>query len=54
MANKIDCERTKAIAYYDTVASLFEEIRYYIDKLEQVVDNEKWPLPKYRELPFVR
>ena len=54
VANKIDCERTKAIAYHDTVASLFEEIRYYIDKLEQVVDNEKWPLPKYRELLFVR
>ena len=54
VANKIDCERTKAIAYHDTVVSLFEEIRYHIDKLEQVVDNEKWPLPKYRELLFVR
>ena len=54
VANKIDCERTKAVAYHDTVAGLLDEIRYHVDKLEQVVDNEQWPLPKYRELLFIR
>ena len=44
----------KAIAYHDTVAATFDEIRYHIDKLEEVVDNEMWPLPKYRELLFIR
>ena len=54
VANKIDCERIKAVAYHDTVAGLLDEIRYHVDKLEQVVDNEQWPLPKYRELLFIR
>ena len=54
VANKIENEREKAIAYHDTVASLFDEIRYHIDKLELIVDNEMWPLPKYRELLFIR
>jgi glutamine synthetase len=53
-ANKIVSEREKAIAYHDTVAPAMETIRYHIDKLELMVDNEMWPLPKYRELLFIR
>lgn len=53
-ANKIANEREKAIAYHDTVIPPMEKIRYHIDKLEIMVDNEMWPLPKYRELLFVR
>lgn len=54
IANKIECQREKAIAYHDTVAPFLEEIRYDIDKLEMVIDDEIWPLPKYRELLFIR
>ncbi len=54
IANKIECEREKAIAYHDKVAPKLEEIRFHIDKLELIVDNEMWPLPKYRELLFLR
>ncbi|HIW10846.1 MAG TPA: hypothetical protein H9888_05010, partial [Candidatus Rikenella faecigallinarum] len=54
VANKICGERAKAIAYHDTVVPLMDEIRYHIDKLELMVDNEMWPLPKYRELLFLR
>lgn len=53
-ANRIDSEREKAIAYHDTVMPLMDRIRYHIDKLELMVDNEIWPLPKYRELLFIR
>lgn len=53
VANKIATERDKAIAYHDTVAPMLEEIRTHIDKLELVVDNELWTLPKYRELLFI-
>lgn len=53
-ANVIENERDKAIAYHDNVAPLIEKIRYHIDKLELMVDNEMWPLPKYRELLFIR
>ena len=53
-ANKIEDAREKAIAYHDTVLPYFDTIRYHIDKLELLVDNEMWPLPKYRELLFVR
>ncbi len=53
-ANAIDDERTKAVAYHDNVAPQMEIIRYSIDKLELLVDNEMWPLPKYRELLFIR
>lgn len=53
-ANRIESERDKAIAYHDTVLPKMEEIRYHIDKLELLVDNEIWPLPKYRELLFIR
>ena len=54
VANKITDEREKAIAYHDTVAPLLEQIRYHVDKLETIVDDEAWPLPKYRELLFIR
>ncbi|HBL72277.1 MAG TPA: glutamine synthetase type III, partial [Bacteroidales bacterium] len=54
VANRIEHEREKAVAYHDTVAPYFEKIRYNIDKLELIVDNEMWPLPKYRELLFIR
>ncbi|MBP3213419.1 MAG: glutamine synthetase III [Bacteroidaceae bacterium] len=54
VANRIESEREKAIAYHDTVAPLLEEIRYHVDKLEAIVDDEAWPLPKYRELLFIR
>ena len=53
-ANRLEGEREKAIAYHDTVFPLMEDIRYHIDKLELMVDNEIWPLPKYRELLFIR
>ena len=54
VANKIESEREKAIAYHDTVFPMFDEIRYHIDKLELIVDDELWTLPKYRELLFIR
>ncbi len=53
-ANKIESEREKAIAYHDTVVPCMDTIRYHIDKLELMVDNQMWPLPKYRELLFIR
>ncbi|MDE6334147.1 MAG: glutamine synthetase type III, partial [Muribaculaceae bacterium] len=53
-ANAIDDEREKAIAYHDNVVPPMEIIRRHIDKLELMVDNEMWPLPKYRELLFIR
>ena len=53
-ANRIDDQRGKAIAYHDTVAAFLDEIRYHIDKLEEIVDDQIWPLPKYRELLFIR
>ncbi|MDE6230658.1 MAG: glutamine synthetase III [Muribaculaceae bacterium] len=53
-ANRIESEREKAIAYHDNVLPLMEKIRYHVDKLELMVDNEIWPLPKYRELLFIR
>ena len=53
-ANRIECEREKAIAYHDNVVPCMDTIRNYIDKLELMVDNEMWPLPKYRELLFIR
>ncbi len=53
-ANRIESEREKAIAYHDTVVPYLDSIRYHIDKLELMVDDEMWPLPKYRELLFIR
>ena len=54
LANKIVNTYEKAIAYHDTVASKFDAIRYQIDKLELIIDDSLWPLPKYRELLFIR
>lgn len=53
-ANAIDDLYKKAIAYESNVKPFLNEIRVHIDKLELVVDNELWPLPKYRELLFTR
>ncbi len=51
-ANKIENERDKAAEYSTTIFNYLEDIRYHIDHLEIVVDDEIWPLPKYRELLF--
>ncbi|MBR5533134.1 MAG: glutamine synthetase III [Bacteroidales bacterium] len=53
-ANKIEDMRERAIAYHDTVAPYFQKIRANIDRLELVVDDKMWTLPKYRELLFIR
>ena len=53
-ANRIESEREKAIAYHDTISPMLEQIRYHIDKLELMVDDQMWTLPKYRDLLFVR
>ena len=54
VANHIEHAKDKAYAYEQTVRPYLESIRIHIDKLELVVDNELWPLPKYRELLFTR
>ncbi len=54
VANKIGDEHAKAIAYHDTVAPKMDAIRYQIDKLELIVEDDLWTLPKYRELLFIR
>ena len=53
-ANNIENTREKAIAYHDTVAVYFDKIRVEVDKLEEVVDDQIWTLPKYREILFVK
>lgn len=54
VANKIEDARDKALNYSEKVFPYFDEIRYHIDKLELIVDNEMWTLPKYREMLFIR
>ena len=54
VANRIENERDKAIAYHDTIAPKLETIRYQVDKLELLVADELWTQPKYRELLFIR
>ena len=54
VANRIESQRAKAIAYHDNIAPMLEQIRYHIDKLELIVDDQMWTLPKYRELLFIR
>lgn len=54
IANEIMDSRKKAIAYCDHVKVYFDEIRYHVDKLELLVDDEYWELPKYRELLFLK
>jgi glutamine synthetase len=52
VANKLEDEKEKAKAYSKSIAPFLDEIRYHIDKLELIVDDEIWPLPKYREVLF--
>ena len=54
VANRIESIRERAIAYHDTVEPIMTDIRYEIDKLEMIVSDECWTLPKYRELLFIR
>ena len=54
VANRMEDVHEKALAYHDNVAPLIEEIRRHVDKLELIVDDELWPLPKYREMLFIR
>ena len=51
-ANKIEDVEKLALAYNQSVMPYLETIRYHVDKLELMVDDELWPLPKYRELLF--
>src|SRR5690606_9417526 len=53
-ANVLEDTREKAIAYDEKVKPYFDKIRYHLNKLEQIVDDRQWPLPKLRELLFVR
>ncbi|MEI8109432.1 MAG: glutamine synthetase III [Chitinophagia bacterium] len=54
-ANNIENAREKAIAYDKEIkAAFFDDIRYHVDKLEHVVDDDLWTLPKYREMLFIR
>jgi glutamine synthetase len=55
VVNNIESTRTKAIAYESQIkAAFFDDIRYHVDKLEHLVDDEYWTLPKYREMLFLR
>ena len=54
VVNKIENVRELAIAYHDEIAPYLDAIRYHIDKLELIVEDEMWNLPKYRELLFIR
>jgi len=53
-ANKIDDTSERAALYNKEILPFFEKIRYHVDKLELLVDDELWPLPKYRELLFIK
>jgi glutamine synthetase len=53
-ANAIEDGKKQAQAYCDHVKPYFETIRYNVDKLELLVDDDSWPLPKYREMLFIR
>jgi len=54
VANRIESIHERAIRYHDTVCPKMEDIRYQIDKLEMIVEDGLWTLPKYRELLFIR
>jgi glutamine synthetase len=54
VANNIENLRKQAEAYKSDVMVYFDKIRYHVDKLELLVDDEIWPLPKYRELLFIK
>ena len=53
-ANKMSDLKKKAKAYTDNVKSCFDDIRYHADKLEMLIDDESWPLPKFGEMLFTR
>jgi glutamine synthetase len=53
-ANIIEDVREKAMEYDEKVKTFFDPIRYHVDKLEQLIDDELWPLPKFRELIFIK
>ncbi len=53
-ANVIEDIRDRSITYDEKVKSYFEPIRYHVDKLEQLIADDKWPLPKFRELLFIK
>ena len=52
--NKLDSMHERAHKYCHEVKTFFDKIRYHADKLELIVDDKQWPLPKYRELLFLR
>ena len=52
--NRLTDERALAVAYHDEVAPFLDSIRYHIDKLELIVEDDMWTLPKYRELLWIR
>ena len=54
VANRVENQRQRAILYHDTVEVFFDEIRTHIDRLEEVIDDQLWPMPKYRELLFIK
>lgn len=54
VANKIDDYHKRAFAYCETVKIYFDQIRYHADKLELLVEDELWPLPKFREMLFTK
>ena len=54
VANNMTDMRKKAIAYCDNVKAHFDPIRESVDDLEMIVDDEAWPLPKYREMLFTK
>lgn len=54
LANKITDAEERAFAYCEKVFPYFEKLRYHINKLELLIDDEIWPLPKYREMLFIR
>jgi len=50
--NKLESAQKRAKEYCDVIKPMFDKIRYSVDKLELLVDDEVWPLPKYREMLF--
>ncbi len=54
VANRIEAITERAAAYYETVFPHMDTIRRIADELEMVIDDELWPLPKYREMLFFR
>jgi len=53
-ANNLDSAKKQAFAYCEKVKPYFDSIRYEVDKLETIVDDAMWPLPKYREMLYLR